>query len=159
TAVEKVTLRRLLSHSAGLTVHGFPGYETGSALPSIPQILDGAKPANTAAVRVEAVPGSRFSYSGGGITIMQLALNDVTGKPFPELMRQLVLDRIGMPHSTYEEPLPSRLDADAATAHSRRGEPLKGKWHVYPEMAAAGLWTTPADLAKFAVELQRSRRG
>jgi CubicO group peptidase (beta-lactamase class C family) len=159
TKQEKVTLRRLLSHSAGLTVHGFPGYETGAPLPSIPQILDGEKPANTAAVRVETVPGTRFNYSGGGITIMQLVLMDVTGKSFQQLMQESVLEKIGMTHSTYEQPLPARRAGAAATAHDRLGAPVNGKWHVYPEMAAAGLWTTPSDLARFAIELQRSRRG
>jgi len=159
TKDEKVTLQRLLSHSAGLTVHGFPGYESGVLLPSLPQILDGEKPANTAPVRVDTVPGTHYNYSGGGITIMQLLLCDLTGKPFPQLMSESVLDKIGMKHSTYEQPLsPSRAEF-AATAHDRRGEPLKGKWHVYPEMAAAGLWTTPSDLARFAIELQRSLRG
>ena len=159
TVEQKVTLRRLLSHSGGLTVHGFPGYESGAQLPSLPQILDGVKPANTAAVRVDTVPGTRYNYSGGGITIMQLILGEVSGKPFPELMRDSVLDKIGMKRSTYEQPLPHGRDESAATAHDRRGEPLKGRWHVYPEMAAAGLWTTPSDLARFAIELQRSRRG
>jgi CubicO group peptidase (beta-lactamase class C family) len=159
TREEKVTLRRLLSHSAGLTVHGFPGYESGAPLPSIPQILDGEKPANTEPVRVDTVPGTRYNYSGGGITIMQLLLCDVTGKPFPELLAESVLDKIGMKHSTYEQPLPPTRAPFAATAHDRRGEPLKGKWHVYPEMAAAGLWTTPSDLARFAIELQRSKGG
>lgn len=156
---QKVTLRRLLSHSAGLSVHGFPGYEAGAPIPTIPQILDGEKPGNTEPVRVEAVPGSRFSYSGGGITIMQLLLSDVSGKPFAELIREMVLEKIGMSRSTCEQPLPRERAESAATAHNRRGEPLKGKWHVYPEMAAAGLWTTPTDLARFAIELQRSRRG
>ena len=159
TKEEKATLRRLLSHSAGLTIHGFPGYEPGASLPSIPQILDGEKPANTAAVRVDTVPGTHYNYSGGGITIMQLLLCELTGKPFPELMRELVLDKIGMTHSTYQQPLPPDRAALAATAHDRLGVPMKGKWHVYPEMAAAGLWTTPSDLARFAIELQRSRRG
>src|SRR6185436_9257568 len=88
----RVTLRHLLSHTGGLTVHGFPGYARGQAVPTLVQVLDGAKPANTAAVRDNAVPGTQSRYSGGGTTIVQQMLIDVMGKPFPALMRELVLD-------------------------------------------------------------------
>ncbi len=159
TREEKVTLRRLLSHSAGLTVHGFPGYDTDDKLPSVPQILDGVKPANTAAVRVDIKPGTQSRYSGGGITVMQILMIDVTGRPFPEVMQALVLSRIGMQHSTYQQPLPQDLSAAAASGHRQNGDKIHGRWHVYPEMAAAGLWTTPSDLAKFAIELQLSAEG
>jgi CubicO group peptidase (beta-lactamase class C family) len=159
TRDEKVTLRRLLSHSAGLTVHGFPGYDVDDKLPTAPQILDGLKPANTAAVRVDLKPGTKSRYSGGGITVMQLMMTDVTGRPFPELMQALVLSKIGMRNSTYQQPLPDALAANAAIGHRSNGEAIHGRWHIYPEMAAAGLWTTPEDLAKFAIELQLSKTG
>jgi CubicO group peptidase (beta-lactamase class C family) len=96
TKEQKVTLRRLASHSAGLTVHGFRGYAAIEAVPTTVQVLDGQKPANSAPVRVDVLPGSLWRYSGGGITVMQLMMADVTGKPFPALMRELVLDKIGM---------------------------------------------------------------
>ena len=159
TREKKVTLRGLLSHTAGLTVHGFPGYESGAELPPVPQILDGVKPANTAAVRVDIVPGSKWRYSGGGYTVMQLLLVDRFGRPFPELMRRIVIDRIGMKHSTYEQPLPASRFSMAATAHDNNGKPIAGKWHTYPEMAAAGLWTTPGDLAVFALEVANASVG
>src|SRR6266851_5244466 len=143
TREEKVTLRRLLSHSAGLTVHGFPGYDVDEKLPAVPQILDGMKPANTAAVRVDITPGTKSRYSGGGITVMQLLMTDVTGRTFPELMQALVLARIGMQHSTYQQPLPDESAESAATGHRENGDKIHGRWHIYPEMAAAGLWTTP----------------
>lgn len=158
TKKEKVTLRRLLSHSAGLTVHGFPGYQAGAPIPTVPQVLDGAKPANTPAVRVDIVPGTQWRYSGGGYTVMQLLVTDVTGKTFPEFMSQTVLRKIGMDHSTYDQPLPERLTADAATAY-QRGAPIRGKYHTYPEMAAAGLWTTASDLARFGIEIMKSAHG
>lgn len=158
TAKDKVTLRRLLSHSAGLTVHGFPGYEAGAALPSVPQILDGVKPANTAAVRVDVVPGSEWRYSGGGYTVMQLLVSDVTGKPFEEFMAGTVLRKLAMDRSTHQQPLPERLGDNAATAY-KKGAPIAGKYHTYPEMAAAGLWTTSADLARFAIEIMKSAKG
>jgi len=152
-------LRRLLSHSAGLTVHGFPGYAATAAVPTVVQILDGAKPANTPAVRVNTAPGSIWRYSGGGFTVMQLALNDLTGKDFPRLMRELVLDPAGMASSGYEQPLPPERRGRAASAHRGDGMPINGEWHSYPEMAAAGLWTTPTDLLLFARAIQRALRG
>ncbi|HZS08089.1 MAG TPA: serine hydrolase [Blastocatellia bacterium] len=159
TKEKKVTLRRLASHSAGLTVPGFPGYAVDKEIPTAVQILDGEKPANTAPVRVDIPVGSKWRYSGGGITVMQLLMTDVTGKSFPDLMRELVLSKIGMTHSTYQQPLPKEMTGKAAVAHRLDGTPVIGKWHVYPEMAAAGLWTTPSDLARFAIELQKSRVG
>lgn len=159
TKTEKVTLRRILSHTAGLTVHGFPGYDMDDPLPTVVQILNGEKPANSPPVRVDAVPGTRQSYSGGGVTIMQQLLIDTTGKPFPVLMRELVLDQIGMANSTFEQPLPSERTKFAASATAADGKTLHGNWHVYPEMAAAGLWTTPSDLAHFLIEIALSKNG
>jgi CubicO group peptidase (beta-lactamase class C family) len=159
TRTEKVTLRRLMSHTAGLTVHGFPGYAAGELAPTLVQILNGEKPANTAPIRVDVVPGSRMRYSGGGVTIEQQLMIDVTGKPFPQFMKEAVLSKIGMSNSTYEQPLPAALAVRAATGTRPNFKPLEGKWHIYPEMAAAGLWTTPTDLAKFAIEIALSKQG
>ncbi len=159
TKDQKVTLRRILSHSAGLTVHGFPGYEVGKSIPTLGQIFNGEPPANTAPIRVDFVPGTKFRYSGGGVTIEQQLVIDVTGKPFPQFMREAVLDKIGMADSTYEQPLPPKRAAVAATATHADGTPVPGKWHIYPEMAAAGLWTTATDLAKFGIEAALSKQG
>ena len=159
TKTEKVTLRRLMSHSAGLTVHGFPGYDVEEPLPTLLQILDGEKPANTAPVRVDIVPGTKTRYSGGGVTVEQLLLMDVSGKPFPELMRETVLEKIGMTDSSYAQPLPPTWAERTATGTRADGTPIHGRWHIYPEMAAAGLWTTATDLAKFAIEIAQSKRG
>jgi CubicO group peptidase (beta-lactamase class C family) len=153
-----VTLRALLSHTAGTTVHGFPGYAVDAALPTVPQVLDGEPPANTTPVRVDIPVGEQFRYSGGGTMIVQQLLTDVTGRPFPDLMRELALGPLGMGDSTYEQPLPLRLQHGAATAHDENGI-VPGKWHVYPEMAAAGLWTTAMDLARFVLSVQRAIAG
>jgi len=158
TKDQKVTLRRMLSHSAGLTVHGFPGYDSGSAMPTLIQVLDGSPPANTPAIRVESVPGSTWSYSGGGYTVMQELIVEVTHEPFPKFMRETVLGPLGMVSSSYEQPLPERLARQTATGYSPSGKVL-GQWHIYPEMAAAGLWTTASDLARFAIAIQRSLAG
>jgi CubicO group peptidase (beta-lactamase class C family) len=155
----RVTLRHLLSHTAGTTVHGFPGYRRDGPVPTLRQVLEGEAPANTPAIRMNAIPGTHFRYSSGGTSIVQQLLIDVTGLPFPQLMRDLVLEPLGMADSTYEQPLPERRWADAATGHRTDGGPVMGQLHVYPEMAAAGLWTTPADLAWLLVEVQRVRTG
>lgn len=145
-----VTLRQLASHSAGLTVPGFPGYPQGAELPTAVQILDGVRPANTFGVHVDLVPGTQFRYSGGGTVVLQQLLEDVTGTPFRQLLRELVLEPLGMSNSDYAQPLPEELHHRAATAHDEFGRPVPGRWHSYPELAAAGLWTTPNDLAAFA---------
>ncbi len=151
TADQQVTLRRLLSHSAGLTVHGFPGYAAAAKVPTTVQVLDGAPPANTAPIRVDLVPGSRRRYSGGGYTVAQLVLADVTGTPLPKLLRESVLVPLGMKLSTYEQPLPAVRAAEVALPYRGDGTPVPGGPHTYPEMAAAGLWTTPSDLARYAL--------
>ena len=159
TTTEKVTLRRLLSHTAGLTVHGFPGYDVAGPVPTVVQVLDGERPANTAPVRVDTTPGAIWRYSGGGFTVAQQLMIDVTGTPFPRFMQATVLGPIGMTSSTFEQPLPSAQAARTATGYYADGAAVRGRWHLYPEMAAAGLWTTPTDLAKFAIEIQEAHAG
>ena len=154
-----VTLRQLVSHSAGLTTSGFPGYRHDDELPTTVQVLDGVPPANTFSVRVDTVPGTQFRYSGGGTLVMQRLLEDVTGTPFRRLMRELVLDPLGMDDSDYAQPLPVELHHTAATAHDGAGRPVEGRWHTYPELATAGLWTTPGDLATFALAVQHAYAG
>jgi len=159
TKTEKVTLRRLLSHTAGLTVHGFPGYAVGDARPTLLEIFDGKKPANTDAIRVDFFPGKLSRYSGGGYTVMQQLVIDVTGRPFPDFMRDTVLQPLGMTASSYEQPLPPARAALTATGHYPGAKPVPGRWHVYPEMAAAGLWTTASDLARFVIGVQLAIAG
>ncbi len=159
TAQRPVTLRGLLTHTAGLTVHGFGGYTAGAAVPTVVQLLDGAAPANSAPVRVDTEPGKAYRYSGGGITVMQLLLSDVTGQSFSTLLRERVLGPAGMTESTFEQPLPASRMSVAATGYRRNGEPIAGNYHTYPEMAAAGLWTTPTDLARWVIAVQRSLAG
>lgn len=159
TTKTPVTLRMLLTHTAGLTVHGFPGYASTAALPTVPQILDGQSPANTAAVRIDTTPGTIWRYSGGGTTVAQLLMTDVTGESFPSLARALVLAPAGMTSSGYEQPLPESSAAFAAVAYNGRGVASYGRWHTYPEMMAAGLWTTASDLGRYIIELQRAHAG
>jgi CubicO group peptidase (beta-lactamase class C family) len=152
TANEKVTLRRILNHTAGLTVWGFPGYDKGDTIPSVQDVLDGK--GNTDAVRVYKEPGESWRYSGGGYTIMQLMITDTKNLDFPTTMKDNVLVPLGMTESTFENPLPEKYHAIAATGYRSDGEEVEGKWPIYPEMAAAGLWTTPSQLIQYAIEIQ-----
>jgi CubicO group peptidase (beta-lactamase class C family) len=152
---ETVTPRMLMSHTSGTDDgFGFPGYLPDAPRPTLVQILDGAPPANRGSVRVGRPPMTGYKYSGGAVTIQELALTDVLGKPFPQIMREMVLGPIGMTNSTYQQPLPADWQARAAHAHDQKGQPGDAPWRVHPEHAAAGLWTTPTDLAKFAIEVQ-----
>jgi len=159
TKDQKVTLRRLISHIGGLNVHGFAGYPVDAQLPTLLQILDGEKPANSPPIRVGFVPGSKESYSGGGIVIEQQLMMDATGKAFPELIRELVLEKAGMTESGFDQPLGADRQALAASGTLPDGSPVRGGWYVYPELGPAGLWTTATDLAKFAIEIAQSRNG
>jgi CubicO group peptidase (beta-lactamase class C family) len=150
------TLRQLLSHTAGTTVHGFPGYAHDAAVPTLVQVLDGAPPANTKAVRIESPPGRSWDYSGGGYTVVQQAMIDRSAKPFPELLAETVLAPLGMKDSSFAQPLPAALPPRAAMPHDGKGEPYPGGPYTYPELAAAGLWTTPSDLARFVLGVQRN---
>jgi CubicO group peptidase (beta-lactamase class C family) len=159
TAENKVTLRGLLTHTAGMTVHGFPGYASDAPVPTTVQVLNGEKPANTARIQVDTKPGSIWRYSGGGYVVAQLLLEDVTGQPFAKLMHDTVLAPIGMTRSTFEQPLPKARLSEVATPYRGNGEPVAGGPHVYLEIAPAGLWTTPSDLARYAIEMQRALAG
>jgi len=156
---KKITIANLLSHSAGLSVHGFPGYTPGDSVPTVKQILDGQRPANTAAVRSIFEPGLKFKYSGGGTTISQLIVSDVSGLPYENYMQKEVLQPLGMNNSTYKQPYTNGNCESYATAYYGDGKDVKGRFHVYPEMAAAGLWTHPTDLSKFIIETQLSHAG
>jgi CubicO group peptidase (beta-lactamase class C family) len=159
TKNEKVTLRRLLSHSAGLNEGGAPSFATGEEAFTAVQTLDAVPPMNSGSpyrqaepVRVQAVPGSRFLYSPGGYAIVTVLMEDVEKRPFQAILRDAVFKRLGMTSSTFEQPLPDRLRERATTEH-RDGQPLEGKRRYFPGLAAGGLWTTPADLARFTLEI------
>jgi len=158
-ATQKVNLRGLLSMTGGIGVPGFLGYEVGADLPTLTKVLDGALPANSAPVTVIAVPGSAYRYSGGGYEIAEALMQDVTGKPFPQLMQELVLDPVGMTDSSFDQPPGAPLMARAVSGHFSDGKELPGRWHLFPEHAAASLWSTPTDLARLLVQLAHVWQG
>jgi CubicO group peptidase (beta-lactamase class C family) len=157
---KKISVANLLSHTGGLTVHGFAGYERGKdTIPTIVQILNGQKPANSDPIRSMYAPGLRSEYSGGGITISQLIIMDVTHQPYDKYMYKNVLKPLGMTGSTYAQPPVGVKPELLATAYYGDGKEIKGKYHIYPEQAAAGLWTNPTDLAKYIIETQLAYEG
>jgi len=154
-----ITTANLLSHTGGLGVHGFAGYTSKDPMPSIKEILDGKNPANSEAVRSTDEPGKTAEYSGGGIIISQLILTDITHEKYEDYMWRNVLRPLGMKNSFFTQPAAKYRNL-IATGYSLDGkELLGGKYNIYPELAAAGLWTTPTDLAKYIIETQLSLKG
>ncbi len=159
TEQRKVTLRELLSHTAGATVHGFEDYAAGKQVPTLVQVLNGESPANSAPVTIDFVPGSQFRYAGGNYAIIQQILIDVTGELFPDLMQELVLRPLHMVHSTFQQPIPEKLQPLVATPYDKDGNAIEGGPRTSPVMAVGGLWTTPSDLALFALGIQNALAG
>lgn len=157
TETEKVTLKRLLTHTAGTTVHGFPGYQQTNNFPNIIDVLNGE--GNTAKVEVDTIPGSLWRYSGGGYTIMEKVVEDVSGLALENYMSKHILSKMGMKNSTYEQPISQSFQTNISAAYDGRGQLIKGLWNNYPEQAAAGLWTTPTDLALYCIEIQNILKG
>ena len=157
-APDGVTLRQLLSHTAGLGVHGFAGYRPDAPLPTPVQILDGQPPANSPAVRSVLPVGQQWKYSGGGYVLTQLAISDASGMPFADLAERELLRPLGMTRSAFAQPPSAAIRANIALAHAN-GMPIAGGYHVYPELAPAGLWTSAADLARLLIDLQAAAAG
>jgi CubicO group peptidase (beta-lactamase class C family) len=154
---KKVTTLELLSHMAGLSIHGFDGYKWGVPLPGVIQILNGQPPANNEAVRSVFEPGKRFEYSGGGYTISGLMDMDITGQPYAQYIAQTVFKPLGMKNTCYQSQLTEKEKSNLATGYRYDQQAIGCKYHIYPEEACgAALWSTPTDMAKFLIELQLS---
>lgn len=159
TADRHVSLRRLLANTAGTNIPGFRGYPIGTELPGTVAILSGAAPANSSPVQIVTQPGTAWSYSGGGYEIAQAVVEDVTGESFAAAARRLVLEPYGMGRATYAHPLPPEDEVLAARGYAADGRAYAGGGHLYPELAAAGLWCAPSDLGLFARGLIDSYAG
>lgn len=154
---KKINSLHLLSHTAALDIHGFPGYKRSDTIPTLLQVLNGHRPANTKAVRSIGEPGKKFKYSGGGTTITQLMLMEITGSDYAGWMKKNVLNKLEMKNSSFKQPPADTVNL--ATGYYQNENPVKGNYHVYPEMAAAGLWTTPSDLARYIIDCQLTLSG
>lgn len=156
---KKITTANLLSHSAGINVHGFGGYEPGAPIPTIVQVLNGEKPANTPRIHSVVAPGLGYQYSGGGITVSQLMVMDITSQPYADYMKKEVLKPFGMNGSTFTQPAADDDKKLLAIAYNEDEKPIRGNYHIYPEQAAAGLWANPIDLAKYIIAMQLAYEG
>lgn len=152
----KITLRQLLSHHAGINLHGFAGYQQGQKIPTIEQILTGAFPSNNLRLKAINTPETRFQYSGGGYVLAQKIVTDVCKCSFCDLMDELVCSPLLMNHSTYSQPLPKNRINEIAYGYNLHNLQLPGGYNIMPELAAAGLWTTPSDLARFGIEIMKA---
>jgi CubicO group peptidase (beta-lactamase class C family) len=157
---KKISIADLLSHTAGLSVYGFHGYKKGDSLPTIYQTLDGKRPANNSPVRSEIIPGTRqYHYSGGASTIAQLIVSDVSKQPYDKYFDDKVFKPLGMTNSSYTQFPTKDIQKRFATGYYANGKEVEGKYPIYPEMGAAGLWTTPTDLCKYIIETQLALKG
>jgi CubicO group peptidase (beta-lactamase class C family) len=147
--VHGTTLRALLGHTSGASVEFFPGYARDAQLPTIDDVLAGRAPASNEPVELDDDARGTYRYSGGGYALVQRLIADAVRAPFADVMRQVVLAPLGLHDSTFEQPLPSPLHPRVA----------RDDWHVYPEAAAAGLWTTPRDLARAVAAVQAALAG
>lgn len=154
----RVTVRQLLAHTAGLSYNWFRGFSQGDPVPTITEVLRGQPPATSPPVRATMLPGSGFRYSGSHYAVLQQLMEDVTGTGFADLMRSLVLEPLGMADSSYDQDFPHR-HGQVAQGHHLDGTPVAGGWRVQPELAGAGLWTTPSDLCRLGVEVAHAVAG
>ena len=152
----KVTLRQILSHNAGLNLHGFDGYQHGQKVPTVEQILRGEAPSNHVKLKLEKLPETGHQYSGGGYVLAQKIVTDVCRQEFCELMESLVLSPFSMRRSTFSQPLPCGRLNDFAYGYNFHDLQLPGGYDIMPELSAAGLWTTPSDLARFGIEVMKA---
>ena len=154
-----VSFKNLLDHSSGLTAGGYMGYEKGAAIPSDRQTFNGEAPANTKATSVETTPGTVVSYSGAGYTLAEIALTDHFKQPFEQLMDTWALSPLAMKNSSFVLDYPQQQGVEVALGHDRAGKTINGGWRRHPEQAAAGLWSTATDLARFAIEITKAYQG
>jgi CubicO group peptidase (beta-lactamase class C family) len=159
TTADKVTLRTLLTHSAGFTGRVFPGYGLEEPAPGLGQILRGEKPASNSALEPEFFPGSKVRDAEAGFAVLEQLLSDLSGRTFPELAKETVFDTLGMKDSTFELPLPQEGRAKASSGHRADGSPVDGGWDAYPLLAAKGLWTSPTEFSAFVLEVMRAAMG
>jgi CubicO group peptidase (beta-lactamase class C family) len=159
TIKRPVTIRYLLCHGAGLNGHALGDYSKGERIPTPLQILDGLPPSKVGAVRVVTEPGTEFRYSGGGYLILLQAMTDVIGKPFPEIMKESVLGPAGMNRSGYFQERDYNITDNISVGHNGMGSVIEGYWLRLSNLAGGGLWTTPSDLCRYAIEVQKALKG
>lgn len=155
TRENPVTIRHILSHFSGINVPTYQGFSNNAPIPSLKNVLNGTVPSNAPAVIAEKPADQAFAYSTGSFAVLQTLLQDVTGECFETLVQRELLQPLNLHRTVFAQPLPTDLQKNAACGHRSGGELVPGNWFVYPTQAGSGVWTTPTDLAKFALHLQR----
>lgn len=159
TQKQPVTLKLLLSHTAGITGFREKGYSTQDTIPDLLAILNGQPPANTPPIIVVRQPNTRFEYSPASYTIVQATLVDIYKQPFDEIMQNIILTPLGMTHSTFSQPLPKSYYRNIAWPYLPNGKLVANGPYIFPTSAAGGLWSTPSDIAEFIIAIQKALRG
>jgi CubicO group peptidase (beta-lactamase class C family) len=159
TAENPVTFRNIFSHTSGISAGGYQGYAKDLAIPSDLAILRGNEGVNTPAIEVISAPNEMLAYSGGGYTLAELALQDIYGDEFSNIMKKWILEPVGMQYSEFTQPLPESKVDQVAKGHTQSGDVLDGGWRNHPEQAAAGLWSNAVDMAKFLIEIYKAYQG
>lgn len=154
-----VTLRNILTHTSGITPGGFSGYTQEEAMPSDVEVVSATGITNSPRVEVTRTPGEQLMYSGGAYTLAELALQDIFDRPFEKIMQHWILSPVEMTGSDFSQPLVEPKRLLAAKGHTADGSAVEGGWNNHPEQAAAGLWSTSHDLAKFLIEIGKGYRG
>jgi CubicO group peptidase (beta-lactamase class C family) len=159
TAENPVTFRNIFSHTSGISAGGYQGYAKNLAIPSDLAILRGNEGVNTPAIEVISSPNEMLTYSGGAYTLAELALQDIYGDEFSNIMKKWILEPAGMQNSEFTQPLPDSTSNQVAKGYTKSGKVLDGGWNNYPEQAAAGLWSNSIDMAKFLIEIYNAYQG
>ncbi|MGB5554831.1 MAG: serine hydrolase domain-containing protein [Flavobacteriaceae bacterium] len=159
TVENPVTFRNIFSHTSGISAGGYDGYSKDLAIPSDLAILRGNEGINTPAIAVISAPNEMLAYSGGGYTVAELALQDIYGDEFSNIMKKWILEPVGMEYSEFTQPLPDSKSDQVAKGYTQSGDVLDGGWRNHPEQAAAGLWSNAIDMAKFLIEIYKAYQG
>lgn len=149
---EKITVAQLVSMTAGLNVESFQGYEQDVPLPSLREIISGHAPANNTRVELVAKPGSKYLYSGGGYTILELLIETLSGQTYINFVKENILEKVDMNDTTFLMQKNSEINNIACGTDANDNKIASG-WKLYPQLAAAGIWTTPNDLANLATNI------
>ena len=160
TAATPVTLRHMLSHTAGLTVNGWGVVpRDGRPVPDLLDLLEGRPPSTQAPVVVDKAYDGTDRYSGGGFILAQMALEDTLGRSFAEIANEFVFAPLGMTRSTFRHPLPTEFHGDVASGHGDDGRPAVGGWMISGEMGAGGMFSTARDYATFLLGARAAYHG
>jgi CubicO group peptidase (beta-lactamase class C family) len=154
-----ITVKQLLSHTAGVSNTQFPGYHTNEKLPTIVQALNGESPAQNEKVKITFSPGSLYSYSNCGYWILALLLEDVEKKKFEKIIEEEIFTPLNMKNSTFDNHLPNQEYKSIASGHLSQNNLIDQKYYIYQPSSSGGLWSTPIDIAKFLIEMELSSKG